>query len=107
MDYQNTFFSTLCLAATGCAAPGDFSIQYGTQAVQAAVVLKAAIRVQRLDEFSFWNSIALPSAGTIVDPRRNAYIFSGEVQRTRSGQTSLHSATGPVLPMRNGWAMPT
>ncbi len=40
--------------------------------------IKLLSGVQRLDDFSTWNTVALPSAGTTVDEARHAYIFSGD-----------------------------
>jgi hypothetical protein len=74
------FSSVLCLAANRDVLLLETTIaNTGTTSHNGLkLFLKLLSGVQRLDDFSAWNTVALPSAGTTVDPQRNAYIFSGD-----------------------------
>ena len=81
MTYQGLrFTSTLCLAAGRDVLLLEMTITNTT--VTSRTGLKLFFRVlsgvQRLEDFSTWNTVACPSAGTTVDPARQAYIFSGD-----------------------------
>lgn len=81
MSYRGLrFTSTLCLAAGRDVLLLELTITNTAPTSQTGLklFLKLLAGVQRLEDFSSWNTIALPSAGTTADLARHAYIFSGE-----------------------------
>ena len=73
------FSSTLCLAAGRDVLLLDMTITNTSPTSQNGlkVYLKLLSGVERLDDFSSWNTVALPSAETSADPERHCYIFRG------------------------------
>jgi hypothetical protein len=74
------FSSVLCLVPGRDVLLLDVTITNLAPTSQSGLKLfvKLLSGVQRLDDFSSWNTVALPVAGTTVDAARHAYIFSGE-----------------------------
>ncbi len=73
------FRSTLCLAAGRDVLLLDMTITNTLPTSQTGLklFLKVLSGVERLAEFSSWNTVALPTANTSVDRDRHCFIFHG------------------------------
>ncbi len=81
MTYKGLrFSSTLCLAANRDVLLLEVTVSNigATSWSGLKLFLKVLSGVQKLDDFSTWNTVAFPTAQTAVDRDRNAYVFSGD-----------------------------
>jgi hypothetical protein len=81
MSYAGLRFSSvMCLVPNRDVLLLDLTITNTGNTSQSGLklFLKLLSGVQRLDNFSSWNTVALPHAGTVADLQRNAFIFTGD-----------------------------
>lgn len=97
MEYDGLVFESVMMLAAGrdvLLLQVNIANRASTPRTGLRLFLKLLSGVQRLADFSSWNTCALPSAETCADPERNAFVFVGD------GACSVQGTDRPSLSYR-------
>lgn len=101
MEYEGLAFESVLTLAAGrdlLLLQVSITNDAGTPRTGLRLFMRLLSGVQRLADFSSWNTCALPSAETCADPERNAFVFVGD------GACSVQGTNQPSLTYRSSVA---